>query len=206
MIKSLGLEQVFAFEPDEVARGKAYTLLEPFLGKTVSISPLGLSDTGGQGSLRKNLSFGDGSSQVLKASMNITSEMSAIGLIRLDDFGIDKKSGGLLWLDVEGHAVQALTGAVNTLKSIDCAKIEIQMHAMSETRKADAFEVIDICRNAGLMPLYFPVHPGFFGDIFFARKSKLSAGLRVFGYINFFIFSVVHKIVYPILGKPSNRK
>ena len=206
MINSLNLEKVFAFEPDDIARAKAHTLLEPFLGKVVFLSPLGLSDVSGEAKLAKNVSFGDGSSQVLKDSKKTTSEMSLISLTRLDDFGIDKNSGGLLWLDVEGHAVQALTGGIKTLSSIDCAKIEIQMHAMSETRKADAFEVINICQSVGLVPVYLPVHPGFFGDIIFIRKTRLNAGYRFFGRFNFFIFSLLHKCIYPILSKPSNGK
>ena len=51
---------------------------------------------------------------------------------------------GLLWLDVEGHAVQALSGATKTLRKITLAKIEIQMHDMSLGRNADLFSVIKI--------------------------------------------------------------
>lgn len=202
MINSLNLEKVFAFEPDDLARAKAQTLLEPFLEKIVSLSPLGLSDVSGEAKLAKNVSFGDGSSQVRKLSTDVFGEMSSVWLTRLDDLKIEQGSGGLLWLDVEGHAVQALTGAVKTLQAIDFAKIEVQMYNMSETRKRDAFEVIAICRKVGLIPVYFPVYPGFFGDIIFIRDRKLRFLNRVIAHFNFFAFLFVHRIIYPLLGKP----
>ena len=206
MINAFNLKRVFAFEPDDAARAKAQILLEPYLGKVVSLSPLGLSDITGDANLAKNVSFGDGSSQVRKKSTDIVGEMSSISLTRLDDLRIDVDSGGLLWLDVEGHAVQALTGAIATLRAIDIAKIEIQMHDMSETRKSDAFDVIEICRDAGLMPVYFPIYPGYFGDIVFIRAEKLSRLLQFFAFINFILFQVLHKSIYPRIGKPSVSK
>ena len=203
MISAFELKWVFAFEPDDVARAKAEILLEPYLGKVVSLSSLGLSDITGEARLTKNVSFGDGSSQVRKISSDILDEMSSISLTRLDDVKIDRDSGGLLWLDVEGHAVQALAGAVATLPAIDIAKIEIQMHDMSETRKSDAFKVIEICQNAGLMPIYFPMYPGYFGDIVFIRAEKLSHLHRFFAFTSFILFQILHKGIYPRIGKPS---
>ena len=206
MIQTLGLEQVFAFEPDVIAREKAKKLLEPFLGTVVTLSHFGLSDISGRAELAKNVSFGDGSSQVRKIASSTPGEMSSISLMRLDDVKINRDSGGLLWLDVEGHAVQALAGAKSTLRRIDVAKIEIQMHYMSSTRIRDAFDVIQICRDAGLVPVYFPLYPGFFGDIVFIRRTRLKYVYRFFAIVNHSMFLILHKFVYPIVGKPSANK
>lgn len=202
LIEEFGMSKVFAFEPDEVARSRAAIELSSYLNSVVDLSSAGLSDVTQKGYLRPSAELGDGSSQVSVEAGNELN-VTTIDLVRLDDINVSSSSNGLYWLDVEGHALEALIGSANTLRAIDVAKIEVQMHQMGAYRRADALAVIRSCRRAGLIPLWMPIHPGYFGDIYFFRKSKLS-NYQVFkSFLKFGIFFFLHRFVYPVLGKPK---
>lgn len=125
-----------------------------------------------------------------------------VEVIRLDEFLTLPTSGGLLWLDVEGHATKALGGMKKTLNGIDLAKIEIQMHQMSEDRPQDFVKVIKIMREAGLIPINGPIHPGYFGDLYFVRTQSVSLIGRILSLMLRCQMQLLHRLIYPLLGKP----
>jgi len=200
-LESMGIQKVYAFEPDPIARVEAQKNLEVFLNSKVFLSASALSNRNRPGEIIFGDVEGNGTSQVLESKSD-NSMAIKIDMVCLDDVSIVETENGFLWLDVEGHAVAALEGAKKSLAKIDLAKIEVQMHAMGVNRPADAFEVIALCRQAGLVPIYLPIHPGFFGDIYFIRQTKTGRQLRLLGCLRFFVFLLLHKWIYPLLGKP----
>jgi FkbM family methyltransferase len=204
MIEKLGLEKLYAFEPDAEARAKAETLLFPKYTDVVELSPKGLSSSDGMAQLEDNGNPGGGISQVVKTVKSNAPE-KLIHLIRLDDLGVFQNfRGGLLWLDVEGHATEVLKGARETLLSITIAKIEVQLHDMGFGRAKDAFQVVSILKTAGLIPIYLPIHPGYFGDIIFVRKTNLSHFLILKSQLKVLLFTSLHNYIYPLLKKPRS--
>lgn len=200
-LEDLKIQKVYAFEPDPLARLQAANNLDAYLHHQVLLSSNALSNRSGAGEIIVDGSLGNGSSQIISMQSE-ESESVKIKTIPLDDVSIVELENGFLWLDVEGHAVQALEGAEKSLRKIDLAKIEVQMHSMSANRPADAFQVIYLLRKAGLVPIYLPIHPGFFGDIYFIRQSKMRLHLRFLGKIRFYLFAILHKVIYPLLNKP----
>lgn len=189
----------YGFEPDRVAFSEASSNLAAF-GNRILLSHLALSDSVGELSMRIRDELGSGNTIFVKDS---TESLEKIKCSTLDDELRHKELGrSALWLDVEGHAVQVLRGAIRTLRFIDFAKIEVQMHDMSADRIADAFEVISIMKRGGLRPRFLPIHPGYFGDILFVRSSKMTLRERVVSFLYLFIFEVLHKYIYPALKTP----
>lgn len=202
LIEVLLVEKIYAFEPDPVAQFRASQLLSVHLNSTISLNPQALSNRNGFGEIEFGGLPGDGTSQIFQNNKDDTAAMK-IEMLRLDDFSISHLGNGFLWLDVEGHAVPALEGAEQSLQKIDLAKIEVQMHYISPTKLADAYEVIALCRSAGLFPIYLPIQPGFFGDIYFIRLCKAKNRDIVSGFSRYLLFLLLHKYIYPILQKPA---
>jgi hypothetical protein len=118
--------------------------------------------------------------------------------------GLDLSYGGLLWLDVEGHATSALRGASKNLRYIAAAKVEIQMHDMNDALMADYHEVNNIMLSSGLFPVRAPIFPGFFGDVIYLNKRELSLGDKIWSYTLRLQMWLLHDFVYPLLGKPKS--
>jgi len=104
---------------------------------------------------------------------------------------------------VEGHALSALQGAVASLHNFSAAKIEVQMHSISETKMKDFHEVIKIMKIEHLNVLRAPLHPGFSGDIVFIRRDYLTNRQIITSRILEFLMVVLHNLIYPALGKPK---
>ena len=199
MAKRFPNAQVYAFEPDPKSREKAELRFKTDQGNTIELFPYGLSD-------RKCSKF---LSYVNSEKGNGTSSISMYGtdsveLIRLDDFISLPSNSGLLWLDVEGHAESALKGMVRTLKRINLAKIEIQMHQKSEQRPQDFEEVSRIMIEAGLIPIFGPIHPGYFGDMYFVRSNSVGLVGKIKSNFIRLQMWLLHKHIYPLLNKPRN--
>lgn len=205
LVKKLKNVKVYAFEPDSKARLAARKKLSEFIPKQILISPFALSDHNGKAFLvfegvgMDGAKSGSGSSRVSKKGSE------AIQLRTLDNVLPDKLRKGLLWLDVEGHAVQVLTGATSTLKKIVLAKIEIQMHDMGIGRKADLFTVIKIMKQAELIPIYAPLNPGYFGDIIFVNRTQINNKNKFRSVLILLQLYFLHKIIYPTLNKPEKQ-
>jgi FkbM family methyltransferase len=203
LLENLNLKKLYAFEPDPTARAKAEALLFPKYTGVVELSPKGLSSMAGPAKLEDNGAPGGGISQVVQL-LEANSPEQQIELIRLDDERGFPNSGGLLWLDVEGHATDVLKGAQKTLLAVTIAKIEVQLHDMGLGRTQDAFQVVRILKAAGLIPIYAPVHPGYFGDIIFVRQSHLQFSSILKSKLLFLLFSSLHLYIYPLLRKPRS--
>ena len=190
--------KIVAFEPDPISRSKADERFKTLPKEQVELHPFGLSNEESAKFLNyvDNLK-GNGTSSISESGID------GVQTVTLDAFRSFPSNGGLLWLDVEGHAVNALLGMVETLKGIDLAKIEIQMHQKSSQRKQDYLEVLGMMAERGLIPTHVPLHPGFFGDIYFVRRELVGTSTRIRAYLLTFQMKMLHGLIYPLLGKPS---
>lgn len=195
--------KVYAFEPDSRVRVKAEKKLARFVPERLSISPYALSNFGGEAFLVYER-FSSDRTQIASGATRISNQGDEVVETReLDKILTTQLQSGLLWLDVEGQSVQVLSGATKTLKKIVVAKIEIQMHYTGPGRNADLFHVIDIMKQSGLIPVYGPLHPGYFGDLIFIRSSAIGFRYKL---KSFWINSqllILHKLIYPCLNKPK---
>ena len=187
-----------AFEPDETARTKAQALFKDENLQNIELYPFGLSNSDKRVFLKYEAE-GKGS-----GSTHFSNEGEDSVRISVFDnhFEIFQKSG-LLWLDVEGHAVQALEGMNKSLKLISIARVEVQLHTRNKEFEQDFYRVIQLMKNASLVPIYGPIHPSYFGDIVFVRSSELSYRDKIrskFLLLNMYFF---HSFLFPLLRKPS---
>jgi hypothetical protein len=90
------------------------------------------------------------------------------------------------------------------LRNLSVAKVEVQMHEMHEARKSDLFEVIQLLKFIGLTPIKAPLHPGYFGDLLFVKRSELGICLKFWSFVLQGQLVFLHKYLYPLLRKPSN--
>jgi FkbM family methyltransferase len=190
--------RIIAFEPDSRARllaTKAYA--ENNLD--VELHNFGLSDK--NSSLYLNFLNGEeGTGSTYLAQTGSKS----VEVKRFNDLNLNLGYGGMLWLDVEGHAVQALSGASDSLGNLAIAKVEIQMHKMSESRVADYWEVNQLMHTHGLIPVRVPIYPGFFGDVIYLNKKESKLLDRLWSYTLVFQMKILHGFVYPALRKPKS--
>lgn len=195
--KMLNPVRIVAFEPDGHARLKAiHTYAVNNL--EVELFEFGLSDTNSKLFLNYLNGEGGSGSTFLSKSGDFEVEVR-----RLDDLDLDLSYGGMLWLDVEGHAVQVLQGATNNLHNLAAAKIEIQMHKMSDTRIADFVEVNKIMHSHGLMPVKAPIFPGYFGDVIYVNSRELKLIDKICSYSLRLQMRILHGFLYPLLKKPK---
>ena len=143
--------------------------------------------------------FGLGISQI---SNDPSSQGLTIYSHLLDDYLHTMNNKGLLWLDVEGHSFNALNGSkVNLTKFIIC-KIEVQTHTIDSSKIQDAFRIHKLM-NKDFILIRAPLQPGYFGDLVYLRKDKISMSIWVFGKAITTLFFLLHKIIYPLLRKPK---
>ena len=191
-------DRYLAFEPDEAARKKAVKLFLSRGLSSVELYPFGLSNIDTTMYLKYEAE-GKGSGST---HFSATGEDS-VEIRNFDSHYKIMQKTGLLWLDVEGHAVQALEGMSQSLNLISIARIEVQIHTRGEDFVQDFDRVIQIMAEAALIPIYGPVHPSYFGDIIFVRSSELSfrdkARSRLL-LLNMYFF---HALLFPILRKPA---
>ena len=206
-LKHTNIERIYAFEPDDVARSKAAERLNQHLKNRVELSNFALMDRDQDVSLILHDGIkGTGNTQVVSEGSNTNSEGSHFTLKAksLDSFfsGRQPINPGFLWLDVEG-AQAVLIGGKETMARVVLAKIEVEMHDMWGIRKANAFKVLQLMKKYGFSAQSLPIYPGNFGDIVFVRNSNLPIRLRIRGFYRVTVFTILHKFVYPILGKPT---
>lgn len=195
--RSLTPSRIIAFEPDEHARIRASQAYAAN-NLDVELHDFGLSDQNSKLFLNfLNGEEGTGSTYLADTGS------SSVEVRRLNDLNLNLSYGGMLWLDVEGHAVQALRGASDCLDKLAVAKVEIQMHKMSDVRIADYFEVNKIMLSHGLIPVRVPIYPGFFGDVIYVNMKELKFVDRLWSTALILQMKVLHGFVYPLLGKPE---
>ncbi len=196
IMNSLNPLRYLAFEPDSFARIQAEkTFLNNMLIK-VELHPQGLSNVNSQ----KHLKY--------------EAEGKGSGSTHLSDFGEDQvevlvfdehfkvtQNSGLLWLDVEGHALQALEGMKTVLKKIAIARIEVQLHTRNDEFAQDFMQVIEVMREASLVPCFGPIRPGYFGEIIFINSKFLSSKDKLQGKILWIVMKLLHLTLYLKLNK-----
>jgi FkbM family methyltransferase len=155
-----------AFEPDATARNRAVALLEQHNKPLIQVFDFGLSDKDSLGFLKYEAEGAGSGSSHFRNSGEEPVEVRAF-----DEYFQINNHKGLLWLDVEGHTTQALLGMQAALGNIFLARIEVQLHTRSEDFKQDYEKVLKLMKEASLVPIYGPIHPGFFGDLIFIKST-----------------------------------
>jgi FkbM family methyltransferase len=186
-----------AFEPDSAARLKAEMTLGSIEITNVEIYPYGLSNLNTTVYLKYEAS-GKGSGST---HFSPTGEDS-VQIHRFDDSHQIDQASGLLWLDVEGHARQALEGMHKALQRIVVGRIECQLHSRNLDFQKDFQQVVLLMKQNSLLPVYGPIYPGYFGDIVFIRKSYMSHLDLIRSKILFAQMLFLHNFLFPILHKP----
>jgi FkbM family methyltransferase len=200
MIEDFGIRQIYGFEPDNFARLAAEKLLEKYLDKRITISPIALMNENAIFGVTYVGEPGNGSTQV--RDLSISSSKNLFNSIRLEDLKITEKTLGLMWLDVEGAATDVILGGIDTSTSLAALKIEVEFHDMSKARKANFRTIIRILKKQGFSIWKCDIHPGYFGDILFIRTSLIPIKRRLFTNLNRLLLISLHSYVYPAINKP----
>jgi FkbM family methyltransferase len=188
----------YAFEPDEVARLKAQSVIKDMNSLDIKLSHKGLSDTNSSKFLRYAAEGkGSGSTSLEDSGDDV------VEVCRFDDEYEVILNNGLLWLDVEGHAIPALEGMELTLNRFVLARIEVQLHTRGEGFTQDYKQVAKLMKRAKLVPVFGPVYPGFFGDIIFIKSNLLTMHDKFRALTLKILMSSLHGYLYPALGKPQ---
>lgn len=203
MIELHGVELIYAFEPDDSARLAAERNLSKYIGSRVELSPLALMDKPGLVAIDYLGSPGSGSTQVRS---EVSHSEGLIQAIRLDDYPVNMDFGGFFWLDVEGVAVEVLSGSLETLKRISVIKREVEFHDMSDSRKSSFRRVFDLLTGSGFVIWKCDINPGYFGDVFFVRKKHLARSQVLKARAVYFLVLLIRSYIYPWLGKPQDFK
>ena len=201
MIEDFGIRQIYGFEPDNFARLAAEKLLEKYLDKKITISPFALMNENAIFGLSYVGEPGNGSTQV--RDLSISSSKYMVNCIRLDDLKITEKTLGLMWLDVEGAATDVILGGIETLKSLAALKIEVEFHDMSNVRMANFRTVIKMLKKQDFSIWKCDIHPGYFGDILFIRRSLIPIKWRLISNLNEFLVISLHSFLYPAINRPT---
>jgi len=202
MLDTPGVERLYAFEPDKVAREKAESLLSSELGKRYNVSGLALMDKSGEMSIDYLEAPGSGNTQI---GEKIHSAPKSILATKLDDFPIPEKKDGMIWLDVEGAACKVLIGGLMTLQKIFVVKVEVEFHDMSPTRNANWKPITFLLKKQGFFIRKANINPTYFGDMLFVRRSCLSRSQIVKSTLILGLMLALHEVVYPLLRKPIKK-
>ena len=198
------VKKVFAFEPDTIAANKAEGRFKSH-GQRVELRRIALMDEPGFIEIKSPTGeFGDGNSiisRLKEGTQKIDSEGAVLRCSSLDSEIKSLTGNGILWLDVEGSASKVLAGSTRVLSCVSLVQVEVEMHN-SENRKTDFVKVDRILKKSKFSLIYAPIHPGFFGDAVYLKTSYLSF-IEIFrSTLLTFLYLLLHKIIYPAIGKP----
>ena len=199
------MKLVYAFEPDKVAGAVAKEKFRDYKN-LVKFSPKALwskqgsvemrSPSGNAGDGNSIFSFHEEINSILEDSENV------LACTAIDAEILPVSNNGMLWLDVEGVPHIVLEGAKSTLDFISIAQIEVEMHKMSEYRGASFVKVHKIMKMANFELYRAPLHPGYFGDVIYIKRNKLSFVKIISSRILVIFMFALHGLIYPVLGKP----
>jgi FkbM family methyltransferase len=199
------VKKVCAFEPDQVAADKAEAKFAMH-GERVELKRIALMSYPGFIDLSSPTgNFGDGTSVVKHSEIIHPDSASNSSILKCSTMDLEVQNlggNGLLWLDVEGSAAFVLTGAEETLKSILLIQVEVDTHT-SKYRKANFSEVDKILRESGFSMLYGPLHPGFFGDAIYIKRTYLNWYEQMKSGAIRHLYLTLHLIIYPLTGRPK---
>jgi FkbM family methyltransferase len=198
LFEQLKPTRYLAFEPDKVARLKAEKSFKVNQLSAIELYPVGLSNENSVKFLKYEAE-GEGSGSTHFSDKGT----DQVKICRFDECFTVNESLGLLWLDVEGHAIQALEGMTDALRKIVIARIEIQLHTRNEDFEQDFIGVIHLMKQASLVPIFGPIYPGYFGDIIFLRAEFFTWKDKIRSKLLLFHLKTLHLYIYPKLNKPS---
>jgi FkbM family methyltransferase len=131
-----------------------------------------------------------------------------VQLIELDRF-FDKRKidldlmygrSGLLWLDVEGAALNSLRGMKKALDQVALAKVEVQYGKQpGQWESSNIFQVITFMYRKGFRLHSGYLHPLTRGDVFFMRSDLFSKRESVNSITYLVSVYLLYGSVYPIL-------
>jgi FkbM family methyltransferase len=208
-VGELGVFRLLAIEPDPVAHKLAEQRLSEYLKtQRIQLINTALSENAGILELSYIGKAGSGSTQVRTPSQKSNSNVTT-SCYPLDDFygsilDMAELGKGLLWLDVEGHAVSVLSGARKALNLLSLAKVEVEFSKMSSTRMSNWESVLKIMSHEGFLLYRADIHPGNFGDFFFVRKSDLNSYARIVDFYFRALSFFLRRILYPKLHPSHN--
>jgi FkbM family methyltransferase len=197
--ENLHPERYLAFEPDETARTQAELTFA--LGKldAIELYPYGLSNVNSMKYLKYEAEGkGSGSTHFADTGEDV------VEIRVFDDHFNVHQSSGLLWLDVEGHTLQALDGMSISLQQIVIARVEVQLHTRSKDFIQDFLEVVKVMQKMSLIPVYGPIYPGYFGDIIFMDSNLLKTRDKLRSKFLRVLLKFLHLYFYPKIKKPSH--
>ncbi len=161
-----------------------------------------MSEHAGNSSLIKTWGKSDGSGHtVLLKRLD--------SLFQGEEYGYLIASGrkGLLWLDVEGVALDSLKGMRNTLKCIVAAKIELEYSKQpGQWEKKSIFRVIYFMIRNGFVPYSGYLHPVSRGDIFFIHNRKLNSHSLIKSLKYLLFATLFYAVLYPIKNELNTFK
>jgi FkbM family methyltransferase len=174
------VQEIYAFEPDPKAFSACQVATSSYKGK-INLWPFCLSDSLGMRFLSYGSEPGDGNSAVHNKSSIDGPEIRSVTLEWLFKNFVDSSHvrDGLLWLDVEGHAVPILQGAKGRLLPVKFAHIEVEFKDHGVFRMSNWKEVIALMKVMGYYLYMADMHPGNFGNYFFVHKNYLSSAARL---------------------------
>ena len=194
-------ERYLAFEPDEAARTQAELAFKLSKVETIELHPFGLSNVNAKKYLKYEAEGkGSGSTHFADTGEDV------VEIRVFDDHFTVHQQSGLLWLDVEGHTLQALDGMAVSLQQIVIARVEVQLHTRNKDFFQDFLEVTQVMLKMSLVPVYGPIYPGYFGDIIFVDSNLLKTKDKLRSKILWLLMKFLHLHFYPKINKPSLTK
>jgi FkbM family methyltransferase len=197
------VRRIYAFEPDKIARQRAELKCATLIQNgAIVISPFALAKENRDLQVLGNAGeFGTGSTQITEISEGSFTGANLIQGRRLDETPVLESGEGLLWLDVEGSALDALEGGSAILKRFALIQVEVEFQDMWGRRKRNFDTVIRFLEGYGFSLIKAPVYPGLFGDLLFARNPEKKLPLQVRSWILKGILKTIHVYLYPITHK-----
>lgn len=200
------VKTVFAFEPDDEAANNAEIRFSNYFGR-VQLKRIALMDQPGYVRMDSPTgTLGDGSTIFRRLDDFQTTDGQSAKLLKCSTLDLEipeLNSNGLMWLDVEGSANLVLKGAERVLRSVILLQVEVNTHS-SKHIESNFWKVNKIMRSASFLILYFPLHPGYFGDVIYIKSSELNPFEKLRSYLLQIVGFFVHRIIYPILNKPRD--
>jgi FkbM family methyltransferase len=195
--------KIYAFEPDSVARQKALVNCSNNIESgEVEIFPFALVRVSQEYEVLGNAGeLGTGSSQVVEKTNPSNHIEHIIQGKRLDEVLNPEYGDGLLWLDVEGGALEALEGAKSILNRFAIIQVEVEFQDMWGRRKRNFDSVIALLEYHGFTLLNAAIYPGLFGDLLFVRRTGATTQQRLRSVALKGILSLLHKGIYPVTHK-----
>jgi FkbM family methyltransferase len=199
--------RLYAFEPDEISFNAAKDLLSPFQSRIV-LKKVALMSSAGLAMFMTSKEFdGKGVSVFRKLELSQSNSHKEERYVEASTIDAELSlseitSNGVVWLDVEGSALEVLMGAQKSLSLIKIIQVEVYLHDISKIKKSDFKQVHLLLKESGFRIIFAPLHPGYSGDAIYARRCDLNRIERLRSYALDRIYTTLHLILYPAINRP----